>query len=334
MILAWAGSLAAQDLRLPLQQGQPDLALFALSRSESRISDLGQFLLARQGFLHQSDGPALQPLTSGRVLTPTLRYDANVNDGIPSDRITLGGLPFVVTPDSRAKAAVLAGLQYSSWQSWSYAPGARLRVSHSLAAEAEPTYGYHQATANLKLCAEQPVASWTWVDSCLTAAAQYDGIGTEAALTASQSLRHLFHSGTGFHQMGLTIGATATEGYQKEVVQVSHLLLTDGVGMWNLGYAWGEEISAENTMRRRLSVDWTGEVAGRLVSLSLAETRTGGAALFGVPRNDRRTRFAVTLPLGQVDIGSWIEHRESTIDAWRGTDAGMSVGFRTNLLGG
>ena len=94
----------AQDLRLPLLQGQPDLALFALSRSESEISAPGRFLLERQGFYHRP-GAGLQTLTSGLSLSPTLRHDPNINDGIPADRVTLGGLPFIVAPESRAKEA-------------------------------------------------------------------------------------------------------------------------------------------------------------------------------------------------------------------------------------
>ncbi|NPD16821.1 hypothetical protein HOY34_16635 [Xinfangfangia sp. D13-10-4-6] len=324
--------LAAQDLRLPLQQGQPDLALFALSRSETQISQLGQFLLARQGFRHQPGGPALQTLSRGRLLVPTLRHDPNINDGIPADRITLGGLAFIVTPESRAKEALLIGVQYSGWQSWSYAPGARLRLSQSLSAELEPTHGYHHAGAGLRLCAEHPVAAWTWTDACLAASAQYDGRDTQGAFTATLGARHLFQSGAGSHQIGFSLGTTATEGYRKEVVQLSHQVLTDHAGMWSLGYAWGEEIQGENTMRRRLSLDWTGEVAGRLVTLSLSETHFGGGALFGMARDERRTRAGVTLPVGPLDIGSWIETRDASIDAWRGTDMGLSVSFRMNLL--
>ena len=219
----------AQDLRLPLLQGQPDLALFALSRSESEISAPGRFLLERQGFYHRP-GAGLQTLTSGLSLSPTLRHDPNINDGIPADRVTLGGLPFIVAPESRAKEAVLVGLQLTGWQSWSYAPGARLRLSHSLNAELEPKWGYHHASANLRLCAEQPVASWTWADACLSAGAVYDGTETESALTATLGARHLFQTGAGFHQLNLGLGATATDDYGKDIVQLSHLLLTENTG--------------------------------------------------------------------------------------------------------
>lgn len=332
LALAWALPVSAQDLRLPLQQGQPDLALFVLSRSEARISDLGQLLLARQGFRHQPGGAALQPLTFGRSLTPTLRHDPNVNDGIPSDRLTLGGIPFTVTKESRAKQGVLLGLQFSQWQGWSYAPGARLRLTQTVTAELEPTHGYHHASAHMRLCAEQPVADWTWLDACLAGGVSHDGQDTQAALTASLGARHLFQIGAGFHQAGLTFSTTATDGYDKTIVQLSHTLLTRNSGIWSISYLWGERIVGENTLRHRLSLDWSGEFAGRLIGLSLAETRTDGASLFGIARQDRKLRVGLTVPVGRVDLGLWAQRDRSTIDAYRGTDAGLSVSFRMNLL--
>ncbi len=324
--------LAAQDLRLPLQQGQPDLALFALSRSEARISGPGRFLLARQGFFHRPGGAVLQPLNAGRSLAPTLRHDPNVNDGIPSDRLTLGGIPFTVAGESRAKDAVLVGLQFAQWQSWSYAPGARLRLAQGIGVEIEPVYGYHHASAHMRLCVEQPVAAWTWADACLAGGVLHDGAETNTALTVSLGARYLFGTGAGFHQVGLTLATTATEGYGKDMVQLSHMLLTRNAGMWTLGYAWGEEIPGENTSRRRLSLDWTGEVAGRVIALSLAGTRTGGADLFGVVRQDRRTRATLSIPFGRTDLGIWVERGHSTIDAYDGTDVGLTASFRMNLL--
>lgn len=272
--------------------------------------------------------------------TPDLRQGADAHPPprsqcercIPADRITLGGLPFVVSPESRAKDAVLFGLHYSGWQSWSYAPGARLRLAHSLAAELKPTHGYHHGAASLRLCAEQPVADWTWADACLAAGAQYDGLETTAALTTSLGARRLFQSGAGFHQMGLTLASSATADYTKEVAQLSHLLLTENAGMWSVSYARGEEIPGENTLRRRLSIDWTGEVARRPVSVTLTQTKTGGARLFGLRRDDRKVRLGATLPMGQVEIGGWIEHQGSTIDAYRGAELGLSVRSHMNLL--
>jgi hypothetical protein len=120
-------------------------------------------------------------LTRGHDLTPSLRHAPTINDGIPSKTLTLGGLRFRVAEGSQAKPALLAGLRYSHWRSWSYARGARLRLTQTYGTELEPTHGYHHASANDRLCLDGPVASWTWFDNCVAGVARHDGIDTDAA---------------------------------------------------------------------------------------------------------------------------------------------------------
>ena len=47
---------------------------------------------------------------------------------------------------------------------------------------------------------------------------------------------------------------------------------------------------------------------------------------------DRKLRVGLTVPVGRVDLGLWAQRDRSTINAYRGTDAGLSVSFRMNLL--
>lgn len=332
LIVITSGSAFAQDLRLPLEHGKPDLALFALSENEARISEPGWWLLRVQGFLHDDRGARFQPISSGHSLTPTLRHDPNVNDGIPSDHITLGGLRFRVDEGSRAKGVLLPGLRYTRWNNYSYAPGARLKIAQSYTIEPEPTYGYHHAAASSHICAEHPVAGWTWLDACLSAGAVYDGIATEFSLESRLAVRKIFDTVLGAQQAGFAVGQLKTETYDKTLLQFDTTLLTDGHGMWSLGLAWGEQVPGENTLRRRISLEWSGPLMGRDITLGLNEIRTDGAALFGIDREDRRTRLSVTVPIGDADIGAHVDHKRSTIDAYRGTSFGMDVSFRMNLL--
>ncbi len=332
LISGFAGAAAAQDLRLPLQQGKPDLALFVLERTETQISEAGWQLLHLQGFLHQRGGAALQPLTSGQNLAPTLRHEPNVNDGIPSDHITLGGLRFRVDKDSRAKGALLPGLRYTQWTNYSYAPGARLRIAQSYAVEPEPVYGYHQAAATAHICAEQPVADWTWMDACLSGSAAYDGIKMEYSLDSRLTARRIFNTALGAQQASVTVGRVTTQDYGKAILQFDTSLLTEDHGMWSLGLTWGERVADENTLRQGINLEWSGTLMERDLTLGLSEIRTDGGALFGIAREDRRTRLSVVVPMRKFDIGAYIDRKRSTIDAYRGTSFGMDIRFRMNLL--
>lgn len=332
LVLGFSGMVAAQDIRLPLEQGKPDLALFVLDREEAQISESGWQLLRIQGFLHRPRAAALQPLSSGHSLVPTLRHDPNVNDGIPSDHITLGGLRFHVDESSRAKGALLPGLLYTRWTNYSYAPGARLRVAQSYALEPEPVHGYHQAAASAHICVEQPVADWTWLDACLSARAAYDGIGMEYSLDSRLSARRIFDTVFGAQQTRFTIGQLTTDDYDKAVLRFDTTLLTRHRGMWTLGMAWGERVAGENTLRQSISLEWSGTILERDVTLGLSEIRTDGGAFFGIAREDRRTRLSAIVPIRKLDIGAYIERKRSTIDAYRGMSFGMDVRFRMNLL--
>lgn len=322
---------AAQDARLAMDRGQPDLALFALTRSERRISPLGEALLSLQGFLHDPSGPRLQPLSEGRALVPVLRRDTNVNGGIPSDRITIGRLPFRVTEDSRAKAGVLVGLRYAEWQNLSWGRAARLRLSHWANVEIEPTHGYHRVTASARACADRPLGEWTWAEGCLSALYDNDTIDAERSVTGQVGLKRLFQSPIGFHQAQVTMSRTRHESYDKDLLQVSALSLTEA-GLFELDLVAGKRVAGQNILRGLVGLSWTGPAFGRTVTLGVSQARTGGAAIFGTPRKDRITRLSAEMPVGKLDLGVFAERRRSSIDAYDLRDAGVTVGLRFDLL--
>ncbi|MGP9804114.1 hypothetical protein [Paracoccus sp. NSM] len=326
-----ATGAGAQDARLALDQGQADLALFALTRTEARISPLGEALLALQGFRHDPAGPRLQPLSQGRALVPVLRRGSNVNGGIPSDRITIGGLPFRVHEDSRAKAGILVGLRHSGWQSLSWGRAARLRLAHATTVEAEPTHGFHRLSITSRACADRPIADWTWAEGCLRALHENDSVDAETSLTGQVGLKRLFQSPIGVHQAQATLSRTRQDSHDKDVFQISALSLTK-VGLVGVDLVVGEDVPGQNTLRHLAAISWTGPVAGRTVTLGISQARTGGAVIFGTPRDDRTTRLSAEMPVGKFDLGTFVERRRSTIAAFDGTDAGVTVGLRFSLL--
>ena len=325
---------SAQDLQLPLRAGHQDLALYVLTQRESRISRDGRALLYNQGFLHDPQGAALQRLPSGHALTPTLRHDTNVNDGIPSDTIDIGGLEFIVAEGSRAKDAVLAGLQYARWDRFSLGRAARFTITQLYLAEVEPTYGYDHFAANVRICADRPVADWTWAEACLSGGYDDDSIEEDDSVTGSVGGKRMFSSAMGFHQAQFSVARTATDDYRKSVLQLGLVTLTPEHGMWSVNTLFGQRIPGENSMRYFAGLEWSGELLDRQVTLGASHMRTDGAALFGVDRVDDISRLSASAAAGRFDLGGYVENRRSTIDAYDSTEIGMTFSLRFDLLTG
>ena len=68
------------------------------------------------------------------------------------------------------------------------------------------------------------------------------------------------------------------------------------------------------------------------MTLRLSRARTTGALFMGAAREDRITRVKVETPLSILDLGVYAEGRQSTIDTYGGTDVGIDLGLRINLL--
>ncbi|WP_304618401.1 hypothetical protein [Paracoccus sediminilitoris] len=331
LLICGPGYGQAQDAGLAFRQGQPDLALFALTGTETRVSSAGRALPGLQGFLHDPAGPALQPLSSGHALMPLLRHDTNVNGGIPSDRITIGGLPFRVFDDSRARSGVLMGLRYAGWQSLSFGRAARLRLSHSYSAEAEPKHGFHRLSAWARACADRPLQRWTWVEGCLSGFYDDDSVDAETAVTSQIGMRRLFRTPLGFHQAQVTLARTHQDDYRKDAIHLTSHTLTKA-GLFGLDVSLGERVTGQNTLRTLVAASWSGTLGRQPVTLRLSRACTTGAMFLGAAREDRITRAKVETPLSILDLGLYAEERQSTIDAYGGTDVGIDLGLRINLL--
>ncbi|MDR5654189.1 hypothetical protein [Ruixingdingia sedimenti] len=324
-----------QDAGLALDEGLPDLALFTLGQAGGQVSPLGHALLREQGFLHDPAARGrVRALSRGQSLVPVLRHAANVNDGIPADSFTIGGLEFTVSAAARAKDAVLMGLRHTRWRTFTYAPGARLTVAGSLTAEAEPAHGFHRLDLSLRACAEQPAARWTWIDACIQTRWENDSLAISRGATATLGPRMVFASRFGHHRLTLSPGREAIDGGQRTVIQISLATLTAGKGLWTLHAMRGGAVAGRNTVLHAFGIGWAGQVAGRRIGLSASREATGGGAFFGIPREDRVTRLRLTLPLGRVEIGGYAERRRSSVAAYEGTDLGVTLGFRMDLLAG
>lgn len=68
------------------------------------------------------------------------------------------------------------------------------------------------------------------------------------------------------------------------------------------------------------------------MTLRLSRARTTGAMFLGTAREDRIMRVKVETPLSILDPGVYAEERQSTIDAYGGTDVGIDLGLRINPL--
>ena len=299
--------------------------------TETRVSSAGRAFLGLKGFLHDPAGPALQLLSSGHALVPLLRHDTNVNGGIPSDRITIGRVPFRVSDDSRARSGVLMGLRYAGWQSLSFGRAARLRLSHSYSAEAEPKHGFHRLSAGARACADRPLERWTWVKGCVSGFYDDDSVDAETAVTSQIGMGRLFRTPVGFHQAQVALAGTHRDDHRKDAIHLTSHTLTKA-GLFGLDVSLGERATVQNTLRTLVAANWSGTLGRQPVTLRLFRARTTGAMFLGAAREGRITRVKLETPLSILDLGVYAEERQSTIDAYGGTDVGIDLGLRINLL--
>lgn len=144
----------------------PRLILFSLLKENPRGSGRVQLAFARSlGFTHREN----DRLRLGRPqisLTPILKYDENVNGGIPGESFNLGPFEFKIDEDSRAKAGYVLGASISATFRLIYARGSSLDFNLGATFRHAPAIDVTRQTTQSSVCMNHYVGSWTWLSTC------------------------------------------------------------------------------------------------------------------------------------------------------------------------
>lgn len=318
LLLLIANVGVAQELSrasAALFSGQPRLAAFALMRDQPEgLAPTAATLLVDEGV--QPDGrsdPAR--LSLSYRFWPELRWDDNVNAGIPGEYVYLGGLKFTVDSESRALAGVVAGFGASVSSRFRLVPGRVLRVSGQMSATHAPQHDISYWSAATEGCLGQHVGNWQFVDICSGhSRSQRTGSDQSRVTWAALSGTTHFESRRGFHS--LVIGARQvwhSDDYRQVFASLSLNSAFEGVGALGLSLSAGEAVPGHQVVREQAGISWSRPFAGRNVTLELGWQREDGSTVFGTAREDRVRTLGVAVDLTRqwsVRVG-WQNRRSS-----------------------
>ncbi|MDB5665574.1 MAG: hypothetical protein JWS11_2117, partial [Cypionkella sp.] len=108
-----AAQTPATNWEAALDSNSPRLMLFALQSEKPQGADGFVAELQYQQAMKQPTGATPTMLSYRANLRPIAKYDSNINSGIPGDTIYLGGFPFTIAEDARAKAGMVFGAEAS-----------------------------------------------------------------------------------------------------------------------------------------------------------------------------------------------------------------------------
>lgn len=297
-----------------LLSGSPRLAAFALMRDRpAGQAPLLARLLHQEGMLR--DGrPAPALLSRHLTARPLLRWDDNINGGIPGETLTVGGIDLTVSPESRARGGLVLGLAASGNARYRLAPGRMLRLASQATAVYSPRHDLSRQDLGLGACVAQHLGEWRFVDLCGGYAfGRTDLSNSHLAWTGLRG-SGLFEMAGGLHELSLGLRQTWRKDYRQAFADLSLDSALSGIGAVGLRLSAGERVDGHNAIRYRAGLSLTRPIRKRPVTFGIGWQREEGSTLFGTPRRDDiRTlgiEFGLTPKLTLLLAG---QHRSSTV---------------------
>lgn len=329
LLLALSPRLQAgvTEAEAALLSGSPRLALRVLEGAGGAASRRVSDQLRRElGFAHS--GPGLQLLRREGGLRPVLRYDDNINNGIPGRELILAGLPFVVDAGSRARAGLLLGAQVNGAALWSWAPGGTLSFAAGAGAEHAIRHDLSVRTAWGSACLSQRSATWTWVGLCQALTRERRELGRSDSPSTSVSLTQVFRTNTGAQEATAHLGRSERGRAARSFASLSWKLARAGLGAVDLALYTEQRRPGVSTVNYRLSAGLRSLWRKKVITFGLWYGEEGGGQLFGTRRADRiaglRISATVTARV-QLNIGYRQRLSSHAVFNTRGLYAGFDV---------
>ncbi|MGL4311406.1 MAG: hypothetical protein ACRCSU_13060 [Paracoccaceae bacterium] len=321
---------SATNWQSALMAGNSRLALFSLRNA--RRPDLRQtaaVLAAQQGLgFPAGRRPQATPLQV--AASPILTWDPNFNGGIPGETIMIGGLPFTVSEDSRAKAGAVVGASLTLGQNVVTRNGVVWAGNAGLTFRHAPEHDMSRTDLTLSVCRKQYQQRWMWIDLCLGGFYRSRAGTEEHELNGSARISKLFSLARTDAEIGLAAQGARRPEYRKAGLAVDGAMVLAGFGAVSARFSIGERVEGRNTLHQSLDLSLTRAILGAPTRFSIGYLTEDGSQLFGQVREDRVISLGMTRPLSRnlaVSVG--LQDRDSTIDAY--DEQSVNVGL--NLTG-
>lgn len=280
--------------------------------------------MIRQGFYHE---PGQDPLIAlDAWAAPVLSYDGNINGGAYNDRFTVDGLIFETTPDYVAKAGVVAGAGAGGHARLAWDTGRHVSATMQAEVVWAPEHDIGRGYAELRLCSENHLTGWTFLDICHTEAVLNRELDRSETALTSISTEHLFDTRAGYHSV--------TTGIEERDTGIRQMALELGVeSLWDqaateVSVSIGEPVPGETVQRLTLGAGIRWHRGNRPVGVRVSYQEASGGQFLGMDRTDRR--YAASL-LYQVNsgltLGLDVARNDSTVAFFDYDELGLTATF-------
>lgn len=282
-------------------------------------------LMQGLGFLHkQGQGP--QPAWNFTSVQPVLRYEPNINGGLPGDQIEIGSLIFQIDEDSQAVSGPVVGAELGKSIGWSVGTGQTLSVSGTVELVYSPDYKITQTNANLQTCLRSYLEQWRFLDICGGAIYEQEDLGEANTQYLSANYAKAFSSGAGTHLANIFVLQEFQDRYEKASLSLGLESYLNDFGVVTGRVAWGQKIEGENTLLYGAYVNYGRPVLGVGTNIGLSWEREGGDVLFGSDRSDDVITLDLTAQISPTLSATLsIENRQSSIDLFDGTAISLDL---------
>lgn len=276
--------------------------------------------LARQ--LALMPGKAGPPALAFSV-APVLNYDRNINDGIPSDTVVIGGLPFRISEDGQAKSGIVLGVQASANVRAKVLRGLAWDVSAKFNVEHAPRWSYDTVRGTGTTCLLYTSDNWVSLDICALHIRRSAENSDESRNFRSIRLGKVFSFRDTLAETALTVQSQTWLGQTQLSVTGSGTWFRPGGNLYSVSLGVGQEKSGVSfpTLTARLGL--ATELWGKPVNFEIGYLEERGARFFGSDKDDRTVSLSIRRPVTERitaeivvlrTISSVAEYSESSLE--------------------
>lgn len=276
--------------------------------------------LARQ--LALMPGKAGPPALAFSV-APVLNYDRNINDGIPSDTVVIGGLPFRISEDGQAKSGIVLGVQASANVRAKVLRGLAWDVSAKFNVEHAPRWSYDTVSGIGATCLLYTSDHWVSLDICALHIRKSAENSDESRNFRSIRLGKVFSFRDTLAETALTVQSQTWLGQTQLSVTGSGTWFRPGGNLYSVSLGVGQEKSGVSfpTLTARLGL--ATELWGKPVNFEIGYLEERGARFFGSDKDDRTVSLSIRRPVTERitaeivvlrTISSVAEYSESSLE--------------------
>lgn len=273
-------------------------------------------ILSRAGY-----GPEAGTVKSEVRLRPFLRYDGNLNGGMPGDRLAIGPFTFLIPEDYKAVSGPLLGVTAEAVHLQALGNGLSLDLHAGVSLGVSPGNDLQKHQAVAEGCLRQMVNPDTFLHGCLRAGWQRWDLGESVQVAASAGATHLFSLGATRNQLTAEVRQEyfpSVAGSEKSSQTLGSLELVTALpdsSALLLALEVGEAVEGRSALRHKISASYSRKIAGQPTSFSLSWQENEGGTFLGQPRHDEILSASVKRPLGDKTLMTvGISQTQSTAD--------------------